>query len=57
MHEVIYLPTPKKLTPEQTAHWEAEATKWGDIEENAYKMREEALRMLGKLGFENGLEG
>lgn len=54
---IYFLPTPTELTPEQRQHWEDEATKWGDIEEEAYAKREYALRMLGQLGIERGLNG
>lgn len=47
---VILLPPPKELTPEQRAHWE-------DTLEVAERLRENALRMLGRLGTEKGLEG
>lgn len=49
MAEIFYLPAPKELTPEQVEHWEA-------VLENAERMRENALRMLGKIGTEKGLE-
>lgn len=57
MGELIVLPTPKELTIEQRQYWELEAEKWGDIEEKAYEMREHALRMLGRIGIEEGLNG
>lgn len=47
---VRYLPTPTELTPEQTEHWEKTL-------ENAERMREYALRMLGRISFEAGLDG
>lgn len=46
---VKYL-TPKLLTPEQVARWE-------DYLEQCERGREHALRVLGRLGVENGLEG
>lgn len=48
MGEIIYLPTPNRLTEEQAEHWE-------QVLENAERMRENALRMLGRLGVERGL--
>lgn len=45
---VRYLPQ-KELTPEQREHWEQAL-------ENAERAREYALRMLGRLGVELGLE-
>jgi hypothetical protein len=55
MAEIIYLPRPKELTPEQRQHWLDEAAKWGVIEEEAARKREDALRMLGMIGIEKGL--
>jgi hypothetical protein len=46
--EIIYLPTPKHLTIEQEQHWEEQL-------EIADRMRQNALRMLGRLGIERGL--
>lgn len=46
---VRYLPTPEKLSPEQTEHWERAL-------EKAERAREYALRMLGRIGVELGLE-
>jgi hypothetical protein len=46
---VRFLPTPDKLTPQQTEHWEG-------VLENAERLRENALRMLGRLGVELGLD-
>ena len=57
MGEVVYLPVPDKLTAEQKQHWLDEAARWGVIEEEAARNREEALRMLGMLGIERGLDG
>lgn len=48
MTEIIYLPPPKELTPEQRDHWE-------QVLEDAERQRENALRMLGRLGVEKGL--
>ena len=48
MGELIYLPAPSELTPEQTAHWE-------NTLEVAERLRENALRMLGRLPTEAGL--
>lgn len=50
MAEIIYLPPPKELTPEQREHWE-------QVLENAERLRENALRMLGRIGVERGLDG
>lgn len=47
--EIIYLPVPKQLTPEQQEYWE-------DQLEKAERAVENALRMLGRLGIERGLE-
>ena len=62
MGELIYLPTPAKLTPEQRRHWHDQAAYWGVHEEYvqtaldyAQRQRENALRMLGMIGVENGL--
>lgn len=48
MKEISYLPPPKELTPEQREHWE-------QVLEAAERQRENALRMLGRLGIERGL--
>lgn len=45
---VIYLPVPRELSPEQIEHWEQTL-------ENAERLRENALRMLGRLPLELGL--
>lgn len=45
---VTYLPVPQKLTPQQTEHWEK-------VLEDAERLRENALRMLGRLQAEKGL--
>lgn len=50
MAEILHLPTPKELTDEQMEYWE-------DQLEIAERAREYALRMLGRLGIERGLEG
>jgi hypothetical protein len=62
MGEVIYLPVPEQLTSEQRQHWQSQAAYWGVREEDAQtaleyaqRQRENALRMLGMLGVENGL--
>ena len=57
MGEVIYLPQPGDLTPEQKQHWLDQAAYWGVVEEDAARKREDALRMLGMISTENGLEG
>lgn len=48
--EVIYLPPPKELSPEQREHWERQL-------EAAERAVEVAKRMLGVLAVEKGLEG
>lgn len=60
---VINFPTPKRLTDEQQAYWLAQAGYWGEHEEiamrqleYAQRMREHALRNLGMLGIEKGLQ-
>lgn len=45
---VIYMPAPEVLTDEQRRHWE-------QVYEDADRLRENALRMLGLLGIERGL--
>jgi Txe/YoeB family toxin of Txe-Axe toxin-antitoxin module len=45
---VVYLPVPEKLTPEQKEYWER-------VLEDAERLRENALRMLGRLPPEKGL--
>jgi len=50
MGEIIYLPPPKELTPEQREHWENQL-------EAAERAVEVAKRMLGMLAVEKGLEG
>lgn len=50
MGEVIYMPAPKELSPEQRAYWEQQL-------EYAEKAVEVAKRMLGMLAVEKGLEG
>lgn len=45
---VIYLPVPKELTPEQVQHWEESL-------EYAERLRENCLRILGRLAVEDGL--
>ena len=62
MGEIIYLPIPKTLTPEQRQHWFEQAGYWGEREEDAFRaleyaqrQREAALRMLGMIGVELGL--
>lgn len=46
---VIYLPPPKELSQAQIDHWEQAL-------ETAERMRENALRILGRLPFEAGLQ-
>ena len=55
MDNIIYLPTPEHLTPEQRQYWLDQAGYWGEMQEEAERRREEALRMLGMLGIERGL--
>jgi len=64
MGEVIHLPTPETLTPDQRQHWFDQAGYWGEQEEAAHRaleyaqrQRENALRMLGMIATERGLEG
>ena len=47
--EIIYLPVPRELTPEQKAHWEQQL-------EFAERAVETAKRMLGLLQVEVGVE-
>ncbi len=49
MGEIIYLPTPKELTPEQREHWENQL-------EVAERAVETAKRMLGILAVERGID-
>lgn len=53
--EIIYLPRPTNLTFEQREHWQQVAAYAGVEEERYHQMREDALRMLGMIGIENGL--
>lgn len=46
---IIYMPAPKELTDSQVEHWE------GYLEQ-CERGTEVALRMLGRLGIENGLK-
>lgn len=64
MGEVIYLPKPNRLTPEQRQHWHSVAAEAEFEEEKALldlqraqRKREDALRILGMLGAERGLDG
>lgn len=64
MGEVINMPVPEYLTPEQRQHWQDQAAYWGVREEDAHtalevaqRNREHALRMLGMIGVERGMEG
>lgn len=50
MGEIIYMPVPREMTPEQRAHWENQL-------EAAERAVEVAKRMLGILAVEKGLEG
>ncbi len=50
MGELIYLPRPRELTPEQKTHWETEL-------EQAERRVEDCMRILGYLALEEGLEG
>lgn len=62
MGNIVYLPTPKTLLPEQRQHWQDTAAYWGCREDDAataleyaQRQRENALRMLGMLATERGL--
>jgi hypothetical protein len=64
MGELIHLPTPESITPEQREYWQGQAAYWCIKQEDAMtaleyaqRQREAALRMLGMLGTERGLEG
>ena len=57
------MPTPESLTPQQREHWQDQAAYWAIKQEDAERaveyaarQRENALRMLGMIGVENGLE-
>lgn len=59
---VVYLPVPKQLTPEQRQYWHDEAARYAVQEEDALALletaqrgRENALRMLGMIAAERGL--
>jgi hypothetical protein len=62
--KIYHLPPPKELTPEQRLHWQERAADW-EIQaedslrayEYACRQRESALRMLGMIAVERGLEG
>jgi hypothetical protein len=45
---VRYLPAPTQLSPSQTEHWER-------VLETAERLRENALRVLGRLPVEKGV--
>lgn len=45
---IVYLPPPRELTPQQREHWENQL-------EAAERAVEVAKRMLGQLAIENGL--
>lgn len=60
--KIYYLPT-QRLSPEQRQHWFDQAGYWGEQEEAAaraleyaQRQREHALRMLGMIGIERGLD-
>ena len=60
--EIIYMPTPKTLLPEQRQHWQEQASYWGVREDDAQvaleyaqRHRQDALRMLGMLAVERGI--
>lgn len=62
MGEVIKMPTPENLTPEQREYWHGQAAYWCIKEEDAltalnyaHGQRSEALRMLGMIGTDNTL--
>lgn len=50
MGELLFLPPPKELSPQQREHWEQTL-------ETAERLRENALRVLGRLPLERGLDG
>ena len=61
---VVFLPRPSTLTSEQQQHWSAEAAYWkaqaeaaAQALEYAERRREGALRILGLLALEEGLNG
>lgn len=63
MGQVVYMPIPQ-LTSEQRQHWQEQAAYWAVHEEYAERAlevaqrgRENALRMLGMLATEKGLDG
>jgi hypothetical protein len=63
-NNIRYLPTPETLTPDQRDHWHTQASYWAVKEEDAERaveyagrQRENALRMLGMVGIEQGLQG
>lgn len=63
MAEIIYLPVPSQLDPEQRQHWQDQAAYWLITQENAERaveyagrQRENSLRMLGMIGTERGLD-
>lgn len=63
MGELIFMPTPSHLNPEQRVHWREQAAYWACREEDAVaaleyaqRQRENALRMLGMIGVEKGLD-
>lgn len=47
---IAYLPVPLELSQGQREHWE-------HVLEQAERLRENALRMLGRIPLELGLEG
>lgn len=62
--EIIQFPVPQEMTGEQRQHWHDQAAYWCVVEENAMtaleyaqRQRENALRMLGMIGVERGLNG
>lgn len=64
MGEVIQFPTPESITPEQRDYWQGQASYWCVKAEDAMtaleyaqRQRENALRMLGMLAAERGLDG
>jgi len=50
MGELIHMPVPKELSPQQREHWENQL-------EAAERAVEYAKRMLGHLAIEEGLQG
>jgi hypothetical protein len=61
--EVIFMPVPATLTLPQREYWQEQASYWLIKQEDAERaldyaarQRDNALRMLGMLGIERGLD-